>query len=350
MKKPDRFGCGKLPAPVLAELLKNLTSSSPPHASSLVTGPGPGRDCAAVDTGSDNLLIVSGDPITFTADHIGRYAVIINANDIAATGAFPKWFFATLLFPEHTPPETVQTVFEELDDQCVERGIILAGGHTEITDAVSRPVVCGTMLGTVEKENYIDVSKAGEGDAVLMTKELALEGSAVLAREQSALLVMRGLPREELSGAEGFLKRISIVEEALLSASTGWVTGMHDITEGGLATALREFALAAGRSLLFSPDSIPVSPVTRHMCSILDIDPLGLLGSGSLLISCVQEKPRDLIALLGDNGIGAARIGTMQGRDPAGRVSADDGTALPVFETDEIVRALREEEGYQLML
>ena len=350
MEMRDRFGCGKLPAPVLKLLLENLKSVSPSYAPSLVTGPEPGKDCAAIDTGSDNLLIVSGDPITFTADHLGRYAVIINANDIAVSGALPRWFVATLLFPEHTPSETVKTVFEELDDQCVEQGIILVGGHTEITDAVSRPVVCGTMLGTVAQQDYIDVSKAGEGDAVLMTKELALEGSAVLAREQSSLLVMRGLSREELLGAERFLQYISIVEEALLSASTGWVTGMHDITEGGLATAIRELAFSAGRSVLCSPDSVPVSAVTRRICSILRIDPLGLLGSGSLLISCMQEKSADLIGLLKDNGIEAVRIGTIKGRDRAGTVSTDDGDTLPVFETDEIVRALRENTGHQLML
>ncbi len=68
----------------------------------MVIGPKIGEDAAVIDLGegTDSYWVVTSDPITFTTEEIGYYGVVVNVNDIATRGAIPKWFLATLLFPE----------------------------------------------------------------------------------------------------------------------------------------------------------------------------------------------------------------------------------------------------------
>ena len=79
----------------------------------------------------------------------GRYAVLVNANDIATSGAEPRWLLTTVLLPSGTTALRGAGVCWPTSRRRARRaGIALVGGHTEVSDAVTRPVVSGTMLGT----------------------------------------------------------------------------------------------------------------------------------------------------------------------------------------------------------
>jgi hypothetical protein len=134
---------GKLPNRLLHDFLNQFIFDDP----TLLINPGVGEDIAAVDIESREVLALKADPITFATDSIGQYAVLVNANDIATSGAIPQWFLTTLFFPCGTTPSQIQHVFEELKSFCLQWGITLCGGHTEITDAVNRPIVAGMMAG-----------------------------------------------------------------------------------------------------------------------------------------------------------------------------------------------------------
>ena len=96
------------------------------------------------------------DPITFASAQIGWYAVNVNANDIACTGATPRWFLATLLLPENlTTAALVEDIFAQIDAACAQMNITVAGGHTEITAGLGRPIVVGHMLGEVTPERLV---------------------------------------------------------------------------------------------------------------------------------------------------------------------------------------------------
>lgn len=152
VKKIRRFPVGKLPMEVLArQLNRNRIFDK-----RVVVGPAIGEDAAVIDTGGPRYLIAKTDPITFTIDRIGWYAVHINANDIAAMGGQPKWFLATLLLPEgETGERDVEKIFDQIMETCQSLGISLIGGHTEITYDLHRPIVVGQMLGEVEREKLI---------------------------------------------------------------------------------------------------------------------------------------------------------------------------------------------------
>ena len=333
----DRIGLGKLPAKLLEELLARYTR---PDASVLV-GPGIGEDAAVIDMG-ERCLVAKTYPVTFATDEIGWYAVHVNANDIACCGARPRWFLATLLLPEHdTTPDLVEAIFAQMAGACDELGVTLCGGHTEITHGLARPIVIGQMLGEVGHDAYVRGAGARAGDAIILTKGIAVEGTALIAREKPDALA--GVMEErELQRCAGFLRDpgISVVKDARLALEAGEVHALHDPTEGGIATGLWELAEAAGLGLRVDADRLPVLPECALMCRHLGLDPLGLIGSGSLLIAAPHEDARRIVQRLSDANIAAAIIGELTSADEGHRLRSADGRleSLPQFSRDELTR------------
>ena len=326
---------GKLPNDLLEDFLDQFPIDDP----SVLIRPGIGEDIAAVKIDNEEVLVLKSDPITFATDSIGHYAVIINANDIATSGAVPRWFLSTLLFPYGITASEIWQVMNDLNSVCRHQGIALCGGHTEITDAVSRPVITGMLVGTIIKRNLIDKRNIKSGDSILLTKAVAVEGTAIIAREFRERLKGLDMPETEIEKCSGFLSNISILKEAQIASRSEGISAMHDVTEGGLATALMELGVAGNHRIRVDMDSIPVFPETKKICRMLDIDPLGLIGSGSLLICCKKNFSEKLITAIREAGIDVTCIGEVleegQGVDAVRHAKRVD---WPIFEVDEITR------------
>jgi hydrogenase maturation factor len=199
------------------------------------------------------------------------------------------------------------------------------------------------MVGFVRREKLIDKSDVRQGDAVLLTKAIAVEGTSILAREKEDLLVKTGVSRDIVGRAQRMIEKpgISIVPEALIASEVPAVTALHDITEGGIATAVEELSTATGHRIGIQPSRIPLYPETREICSALGLDPLGLIGSGSLLIVVRETSIENLIKQLQSAGIQVTRIGTVL--EPGDGVqSLDDSRGWPSFQRDEIARAFED--------
>ncbi len=329
---------GKLPP----DLLERLLSTVPIRDPRVLLGPRVGEDAALIDMG-DMALVVKTDPITFATDLIGWYAVQVNANDVACMGARPRWFLATVLLPEGSKPEQAESVFHQIVSACQELDITLVGGHSEVTHQLQRPIVVGQMLGEVERERVVRTGGALPGDAVVLTKGIAIEGTALLAREAAAALQEAGVPTDILGRAREYLFNpgISVVSEALAARDAFNIHSMHDPTEGGLATGLREIAQAAGVGLDIDGASIPLLPECRAVCSALDLDPLGLLASGALVITLPEQEAQPLLEMLKKKGTAAKVIGRVTSLEEGLSLHTGDGTRdFPSFERDELARYL----------
>lgn len=327
---------GKLPPEFLSELLNKFT----PTDDRVVLGAKLGEDAALIDFG-DSYLVATSDPITFASDCIGWYVVQINANDVAAMGAIPRWFIATLLLPEDTTKSIINNLFNQLAEACDALNISLIGGHTEITHGIERPIVSGTMLGQVEKGKVVFTSGARPGDSIILTKKIAIEGTSIVAREFGSKLLNAGVDPKVISKAKNLLfdPGISVVEEAILACESVKVHSMHDPTEGGIATGLTELATAAGVGLLINREEIPVLTECRQFCDLLGIDPLGMLSSGSLLLTVASGDARELIDIFKHNGISASEIGTCTVTSEGTKLITDGySKPLPTFEKDELAR------------
>ncbi len=327
---------GKIPLHLLEELLP-LTGAEDPSVS---LGPAVGEDAAAIDLG-DQYLILKTDPVTFAVDEIGWYAVHINANDVATTGAKPRWFQTTLLLPEGSQEDVVRSVFKQVHRACLELGIAITGGHTEITPTVNQVILVGDMQGLVPKQHLVRTSGASEGDILVLTKAAGIEGTSILAREKAEEL--RGEVDEDLlSKAAGFLKSpgISVVHEALLAANLG-AKAIHDPTEGGVAMGLYEMSKACGHELEVDASAIPVEKETNALCEFYGLNPLGLIGSGSLLVAIPEGRSGQLLRSYEEMGTKAAIIGSV-GRGGIGLlvVGHPGQYALEPSERDEITKVL----------
>ncbi len=326
---------GKFPNALLKDMLAEFRFDDP----SVLINPGIGEDIAAVDVTGDEVVILKSDPITFATDAAGHYAVLVNANDIATSGATPRWFLTTLLFPPGATPSEIRHLAHELKTVCETWNITLCGGHTEITDAVTRPVISGMLAGTALKRNLIDKRRMETGDLVLMTKGAAVEGTSIIAREFGRRLMDLGADIDDIMAAKALLDDISITPEAAVAARFDGVTAMHDVTEGGAATALEELSVAGNHTIRVDMGKIPVLPVTENLCRLLGINPLGLIGSGSLLICCHRDASVDLMENIRAAGVDVAVIGEVTGPGQ-GVTAVMEGRRVrwPAFEADEITK------------
>lgn len=326
---------GKLPPDLLARLLAAAPVSDP----RVLLKPGIGLDCAVVDAG-DRYLVFKSDPITFATDDIGWYLVQVNSNDIATTGATPRWLMVTLLLPEgKTTAVSLTTLTDQLYAACREKNISVIGGHTEITYGLDRPIAVGTLIGEVAKEALITPAGAGRGDKILLTKGIAIEATAILAREFPERLAGVLTP-DELAAAQAFLYTpgISVLRDAQLATAAGRVTAMHDPTEGGLAGALWELAEASGRTLHVDRAAIPVLPLAARVCGAFGLEPLGAIASGALLLTAVAADVPAICQALAEAGIACGVIGEVGEGGGETAVVQPDGTLLPRPARDEIAR------------
>ena len=332
---------GKLKYDFLKQLLPTHNRNS-----GLVVGPQIGEDAAVIEFG-DNYLVATSDPITFATEDIGWYVVCINSNDIAAMGAVPKWLLVTLLLPEDaTTPAMVRDIMAQLTQACAAFDIALCGGHTEVTPVVTQPVVIGQMMGVTDKNALFTSADACVGDALILTKGLGIEATAIIARECEEQL------REKydalfLEQAKNYLMHpgISVLKDAQIAIATGGVHAMHDATEGGVATAVYELATAAELGVVVYSDKLFGSPVlygniTRALCDMFGLNPLGVISSGAMLIASEPEKGEAICRALGLAGISADIIGKFLPSEHGLWLEDATGTQqpLPVFETDEIAK------------
>ncbi|MBE56368.1 MAG: hydrogenase expression protein [Acidobacteria bacterium] len=321
---------GKLPADKLRTLLAGLNQEDP----RVIIGPKVGED-ASVITFADRCLVITTDPVTFATDRIGWYTVHVNANDIAVMGATPRWLSVVLLLPEHHTTETlIDGIMRDVHDTAQSLGITVCGGHTEITTGLDRPIVIGQMLGEVTRDRLVAKTGLEVGDQIILTQGVAIEGTALLAREKRD--VLRGQVTDDvLARAEQFLfdPGISVVGAVRTALEVGSVHAMHDPTEGGLIGGLCELAAASSTGLHLQSDRVPIFPETAAVCRPFKVDPMRLIASGALLIGAPENDTDRIIAALELQNIPAVVIAEV--RPAAAGVTIEaNGVTLPLQTPD----------------
>ena len=329
---------GKLSPELMSGLIERHTFSFPDDR--VIVYPGVGEDAAVIDVG-ERWLVAKTDPITFASDEIGWYAVHVNANDVAAAGGVPRWFLATLLLPGGVADQAlVERIMGQIAAACRSLGVVPCGGHTEITYQLERPIVVGTMLGDIVPGKLVRSRDVRVGDVILITKGVAVEGTAIMAREKERELGARFSPAF-LERCKAFLHDpgISVVRDAWLASEAASIHAMHDPTEGGIATGLWELAMASDVGLEVDVARIPVFEETRELCAALDLDPLGVIASGALLIAVSEEDVAAVCDALAADGIAVAPIARAT-RPEQGLVlwTGQGARPLPRYDQDEIAR------------
>jgi len=297
---------GKLPVDLLARLLGEVG----PMPSEVLLGPAVGEDACALAL-PGGVLVVATDPITLTGRDVGRHAVLVNANDVAVMGVRPRWFLATILVPPGSTEAGIEELFSGVHRALSEVGATLVGGHSEVTDAVARPIVVGQMLGQAENRRFVSTAGVGPGDVIVQVGAAPIEGAAVLAVEAASRL--QGLHPAAVAAAAAAMEvpGISVVAAALDAAELG-ATALHDPTEGGLAAGLHELATAGGVRLRVDRARLLWFEPGLAVCRALGADPWATLASGSLLGAFGPAHAAGAAEALAARGHTVATIGTAE--------------------------------------
>lgn len=324
---------GKLPEPVL---IRSVLKQIGHRREEVLIGPSVGLDCAAFAVGADEAVVMSTDPITGTTRDIGRHCVHVTANDLAAAGAEPIGVMLTVLLTQETTEEEVRRMVRDAEAACEQLGIEILGGHTEVTDVVTQPLITVTGVGKVKKSRLSERLVAHAGQDVVITKWIGLEATAILAGEREAELKEAFSP-SFIDTAKDFSCLLSVVAEGRIGAALG-ASAMHDVTEGGIFGALWEIASAADVGLDIDLKAIPIRQETVEICEYFDVNPYEIMSSGSMLITI--DDGAALVRALLDAGIPATVVGrTTTSND---RILRNNGEIrfLDRPKPDELYRAL----------
>ena len=335
---------GKLDNETLERLVLGRTGAPRPE---VIVGPGIGEDCAVLDFGGYEC-VVSTDPITASASRVGALAVHIACNDVASNGVEPMAVLLTVLLPPSVTEDEVSEIAQQADEAAKSLGVQIVGGHTEVTDVVVQPLVSATAIGRAPKrggsgllrptrsdgdvhsdgdvringdvriggdfrndgDNEVGCGGPAPGDLVVVTKQLALEGTAIAA-EQCGDGLRPYLTEEEAAYARAMIGQISVVKEGVIAGRIG-VKAMHDVTEGGVLGAVWEVCTRAGAGVQIEAAALPFDSVTLKVCAVLGLDPMRLISSGSMLMVVSEERWGALSAAFAEAGIAATVIGRVK--------------------------------------
>jgi hydrogenase maturation factor len=327
---------GKLPPELLRSLVLGRLGARRPET---LVHAALGIDAAVIAVDADWACVLTCDPITTATSGAGRLAVHVVCNDLAAMGAEPIGVLATLLFPAGIRSDEIAQLMDDIDATARELGVEVLGGHTEVAPGISAPLVVMSGVGKARRDRVLTAGSARVGDALVLSKAAALEGTHVLASDLAPRLRALGIPEALLEEARAYANELSVVPVARLALELG-ATAMHDPTEGGVLGAVWEMAEASGCGFSISAEAIPIWPPTLAICAALEVDPLRLIASGALLIAC-HDADRVLAGLM-QHGIAAAQIGALTHRDDGRVLIHPDGRAenVEAVGRDELYRVL----------
>lgn len=340
---------GKLPLDLLDKILDDIEKLP----DSVIQGPQVGADVAVIDyekaikqvqkfynSKEKVYLVYKTDPITFPTPEPGKYAVIVNANDVVTSGAIPFGFNATIILPVGSSADKVFEIQKGIHQECDKREIIVLGGHTEFSSSVNTPIVSGAMLGFVPKDYYVP-REIAKNDVMLCIGWCAKEGMGIIANEGyeqlSELLGPSTLDKLLKLGDD-----ISVVDIALKINKEIKPSLMHDATEGGVLGAAYETITPTDFGIKLLSEKFPITEETTKVCELLEVDSLKVISSGTLLVITSESKAKKIMKE-STKEIPIKIIGEICSKENGVTL---DGDTVPPPGPDAIIDALRKlEEG-----
>lgn len=293
---------GKLPESVL---IRSVLKQIKHRREEVLVGPAVGQDCATVCVDPDEVIVLSSDPITGTTKDIGSLSVYITTNDLAAAGADPIGLMITILLPEQVEEIELKKMMADIEATCEKLNIDVLGGHTEVTNVVSQPLVSVTGVAKMKQSQVATLKDLEPELDLVVTKWVGLEATTIIAKEKETQLNDIFAPGF-VKAAKEFDQYLSVIPESKI-AMDHQVLAMHDITEGGIFGALWEMAAGADLGIEVDLKKIPIRQETVEICEIFGVNPYLIMSSGSMLIA--TKDGNGLVDKLKRAGIHSAVIG-----------------------------------------
>lgn len=267
-------------------------------------GAGIGHDCSVIEAG-DRYVLTSTEVAVGDAGQGPMLAVIKAANNIAACGGSPISASAAFVLPCKNVDVKLKALTRNVLSGCMMCGVQLAGGHTELSDNVTKEIATITVTGTCDRASLKKLLDVRPGMDIVVSKYIGIEGTMIMLNEQYDEL-RKTLPESYISRVADFKDWLSVMNEATVACKNG-VAAMHDISDGGIFAALWDLSECAKTGIEIDLKAIPVKQETIEFCEVLGVNPYRMKSSGSLIM--VTEDGLGLVKALEHRGIPAAIIG-----------------------------------------
>lgn len=299
----------------------------------VLCGPRYGVDCALVELDGGKAMALASDPLSYIPSigikESAFLSIHLTANDIATTGFSPQYGQFVLNLPVHVSDKELEDYWIHIGHFAEEVGLNITGGHTSF-DSFSQSTLAGgvTMITIAERDKMLLASQAQEGDVLLMTKSAALISTSILAMAFPKY-VERHVGKEIWEKAISNFWSISVLPEAgvvqELNAQHKHIHAMHDVTEGGVLGAAYEFAEASRLGLFLWEDLITVDASVAEVARLFGLNPLQIVGAGSMLMACAPQAKDTVIEKFLGNGIPCAEIGYFSSWQQGKRIQRKNG-------------------------
>ena len=257
-----------------------------------------------------NMIVTSTETIIDDYEYQKARALYRAVNNVAAKGGKVLTVQISVTLPDKALESDLRALMKEHIDAAKGLGITISGGHTEVSENVTKPVVTVTAIGETDRNiSFADVEAM---DDIVLSKAVALEGTYLLAKKQKDFFLTR-FSKSYVEKTSEFIKDISIIKEAEIAVENN-VKAMHDLSENGVFGALWEIGAAAKLGLSVDIKKININQETIELCEYFDINPYKIPSSGALLM--ITKDGASLVKALNDQGIQAEVIGKMvEGND-----------------------------------
>jgi len=321
-RKGNKLAMSKFPLDILQKAVFPYAESQDPD---VLLGAAFGEDVALTKVG--NCILASHvDPIVGAISNIGWLAVHVACNDIATSGIAPRWILLLVLVPRLEDVDLLQSIMRDARKATSELSISIIGGHTGYSAGLSRPLVAVTALGTLVDREPIYTGGAQHGDRILVTKGLALEGTAILAEDFKDVARELGLTQTELEEARTLIEQVSVVPEALALVEHG-TTAIRNVTRGGLLETLLETAHLSQVQLKVEVSRLPINPIVTRFAQLFQFDPISIISSGTLVATIPPSQSRIVSQALDAIGIPFSFVGEVL-----------EGFGVELHEAGEVIR------------
>ncbi|MCF7823576.1 MAG: hydrogenase expression/formation protein HypE [Candidatus Marinimicrobia bacterium] len=250
------------------------------------------------------------DPIFFPGGNIGDLAINGTVNDVAMSGAQPKFLSVAFILEEGLPFETLHRIVLSMEQAAKTAGIQIVAGDTKVVNRGScdKLFINTTGFGFVPEDVNISASNLQLGDKIILSGTLADHGMAVMTSREG--LSFQSTVRSDTAGLNHLVADMLAVSKN--------IHAMRDPTRGGLATSLNEFAMASSKGIQLYDDKIPVRDDVRGACEILGIDPLYVANEGKLIAVVPADVADSMVSAMRANPLGkdAVIIGEVTDKHP----------------------------------
>ncbi|CAI1536401.1 Hydrogenase isoenzymes formation protein hypE [Serratia proteamaculans] len=248
------------------------------------------------------------DPIFFPGGDIGKLAVCGTANDLAVSGALPRYLSCGFILEEGLPLADLQRVVASMAATAQQAGIRIVTGDTKVVQrgAADKLFINTAGIGVIPPGLDWAAPHIRVGDAVIVSGTLGDHGATILNLREKL-----GMSLDVISDCAVLAPLI-----APLRAING-VRALRDATRGGVNAILHEFARAAGVGIEVEENLLPVASAVRGICELLGLDAINFANEGKLVVVAAPEAELEVLAALQAHPLGKAA--TVIGRVTAGR-------------------------------